>query len=135
MSSIPSGVFSLSRIHALMFLKARDDMRSICQSSDLSVLLPGPAVAQGLTERVQGTSAFLFGWADSPNQRGLAQRRKEMGWFKKMPDLQVIRADLGPQPQRRFGLTGEPELKDRQKYYPSYADVGKGLSLKARLSL
>ncbi|KAG7240496.1 hypothetical protein INR49_026780 [Caranx melampygus] len=64
------------------------------------------AVAQGLTERVLGTSAFLFGWADSPHQRGLAQRRKEMGWFKKMPDLQAIRADLGPQPQRRFGLTG-----------------------------
>ena len=64
-------------------------------------------MAQGLTERVQGTSAFLFGWADSPLQRGLAQRRKEMGWFKKTPDVQAIRPDMGPQPQRRFGLTGE----------------------------
>ncbi|XP_041806981.1 formiminotransferase N-terminal subdomain-containing protein [Chelmon rostratus] len=64
------------------------------------------AVAQGLTERVQGTSAFLFGWADSPLQRGLAQRRKEMGWFQKTPDLQAIRPDMGPQPQKRFGLTG-----------------------------
>ncbi|XP_072252636.1 formiminotransferase N-terminal subdomain-containing protein isoform X1 [Leuresthes tenuis] len=64
------------------------------------------AVAQGLTDRVQGTSAFLFGWADSPLQRGLAHRRKEMGWFKKMPDLQAIKADMGPQPQRRYGLTG-----------------------------
>ncbi|XP_059199260.1 formiminotransferase N-terminal subdomain-containing protein [Centropristis striata] len=64
------------------------------------------AVALGLTERVRGTSAFLFGWADSPLQRGLAQRRKEMGWFKKTPDLQAIRSDVGPQPQRRFGLTG-----------------------------
>ncbi|XP_070694248.1 formiminotransferase N-terminal subdomain-containing protein [Pempheris klunzingeri] len=64
------------------------------------------AVALGLTERVQGTSAFLFGWADSPLQRGLAQRRKEMGWFKKMPDLPPIRPDMGPQPQTRFGLTG-----------------------------
>ncbi|XP_068561167.1 formiminotransferase N-terminal subdomain-containing protein isoform X4 [Cebidichthys violaceus] len=64
------------------------------------------AVAQGLTERVQGTSAFLFGWADSPLQRGLAQRRKEMGWFKKTPDLQAIRPDMGPQPQKPFGLTG-----------------------------
>ncbi|XP_044073054.1 formiminotransferase N-terminal subdomain-containing protein isoform X3 [Siniperca chuatsi] len=63
-------------------------------------------VAQGLTERVQGTGAFLFGWADSPLQRGLAQRRKEMGWFKKTPDLQAIRPDVGPQPQKRFGLTG-----------------------------
>ncbi|KAL3970233.1 aldehyde reductase [Sarotherodon galilaeus] len=64
------------------------------------------AVAQGLTERVQGTSAFLFGWADFPLQRGLAHRRKEMGWFKKMPDLRAIRADVGPEPQKRFGLTG-----------------------------
>ncbi|XP_038575519.1 formiminotransferase N-terminal subdomain-containing protein isoform X2 [Micropterus salmoides] len=64
------------------------------------------AVAQGLTERVQGTSAFLFGWADSPLQRGLAQRRKEMGWFKKTPDWQAIRPDVGPQPQERFGITG-----------------------------
>ncbi|CAN9498013.1 unnamed protein product [Ophioblennius macclurei] len=64
------------------------------------------AVARGLTERVRGSSAFLFGWADSPLQRGLAQRRKEMGWFRKKPDLQVIRSDVGPQPQRRFGLTG-----------------------------
>ncbi|XP_028249621.1 formiminotransferase N-terminal subdomain-containing protein isoform X2 [Parambassis ranga] len=64
------------------------------------------AVAQGLTERVQGTSAFLFGWADSPLQRGLAHRRKEMGWFKKTPDLQTISPDIGPQPQKRFGLTG-----------------------------
>ncbi|XP_040057845.2 formiminotransferase N-terminal subdomain-containing protein isoform X1 [Gasterosteus aculeatus] len=64
------------------------------------------AVAQGLTERVRGTSAFLFGWADSPLQRGLAQRRREMGWFKKTPDLQAIRPDVGPQPQNPFGLTG-----------------------------
>ncbi|XP_029385872.1 formiminotransferase N-terminal subdomain-containing protein isoform X2 [Echeneis naucrates] len=64
------------------------------------------AVAEGLTERVQGTSAFLFGWADTPLQRGLAQRRKEMGWFRKTADLQAIRPDLGPAPQRRFGLTG-----------------------------
>uniref|UniRef100_A0A3P8RWV2 Formiminotransferase cyclodeaminase N-terminal like 1 n=1 Tax=Amphiprion percula TaxID=161767 RepID=A0A3P8RWV2_AMPPE len=64
------------------------------------------AVARGLTERVPGTSAFLFGWADFPLQRGLAQRRKEMGWFKKTPDLQDIRPDMGPQPQKRFGLTG-----------------------------
>ncbi|KAK2839455.1 hypothetical protein Q5P01_013195 [Channa striata] len=64
------------------------------------------AVAQGLTERVPGTSVFLFGWADSPIQRGLAHRRKEMGWFKNTPDLQAIRPDVGPQPQKRFGLTG-----------------------------
>ncbi|XP_029936163.1 formiminotransferase N-terminal subdomain-containing protein [Myripristis murdjan] len=64
------------------------------------------AVAEGLTQRVQGTSAFLFGWADTPLQRGLAQRRKEMGWFKKRPDMQAIRPDMGPQPQKQYGLTG-----------------------------
>ncbi|XP_017294116.1 formiminotransferase N-terminal subdomain-containing protein [Kryptolebias marmoratus] len=64
------------------------------------------AVAQALTARVPGSSAFLFGWADSPRRRGLAQRRKEMGWFQRSPELQAIRPDVGPQPQRRFGLTG-----------------------------
>ncbi|XP_056290994.1 formiminotransferase N-terminal subdomain-containing protein isoform X2 [Pseudoliparis swirei] len=64
------------------------------------------AVARGLTERVPGTSAFLFGWADSPRQRGLAQRRKEMGWFKETPDLRTIRPDVGPPPRNPFGLTG-----------------------------
>ncbi|XP_069011030.1 formiminotransferase N-terminal subdomain-containing protein isoform X5 [Embiotoca jacksoni] len=64
------------------------------------------AVARGLTERVRGTSAFLFGWADPPLRRGLALRRKEMGWFRKTPDLQAIVPDMGPRPQKRFGLTG-----------------------------
>ncbi|CAL8240779.1 unnamed protein product [Merluccius merluccius] len=64
------------------------------------------AVAQGLTERVQGSSAFLFGWADRPQQRGLAQRRREMGWFSRTPDVHAVRADVGPPPQRRYGLTG-----------------------------
>ncbi|XP_023837443.1 uncharacterized protein ftcdnl1 isoform X1 [Salvelinus sp. IW2-2015] len=64
------------------------------------------AVAAGLTERVSGTSAFFFGWADSPQHRGLAQRRKEMGWFRKNPDTGAIRPDVGPLPQKRYGLTG-----------------------------
>lgn len=67
----------------------------------------GSAIAQALTESVPGSSVFLFGWADSPLQRGLAVRRKEMGWFRKNPDLEAIRPDVGPEPQRRFGLTGE----------------------------
>lgn len=68
-------------------------------------------MARGLAERIQGTSAFLFGWADAPLQRGLAQRRKEMGWFKKKgPDLRDIRPDVGSQPIRQFGVTGESRL-------------------------
>lgn len=77
-----------------------------CPVSTSCVLASFPALARALTERINGTSAFLFGWADVPLQRGLAQRRKEMGWFKKSPDLQAIRPDVGPQPQKRFGLTG-----------------------------
>ncbi|XP_051938018.1 formiminotransferase N-terminal subdomain-containing protein [Hippocampus zosterae] len=64
------------------------------------------AVAVGLTRRVPGTSVFLFGWADAPHQRALAQRRKEMGWFKKTPDLNGVRPCVGPVPRQRFGLTG-----------------------------
>lgn len=30
-----------------------------------------------------------------------------MGWFKKTLDLQQIRPDVGTQPQRQFGVTGE----------------------------
>lgn len=64
------------------------------------------ALASELTQRVEGTSAFFFGWADTPQRRGLAQRRKEMGWFKKDPNMTSVQADLGPPPQKRFGLTG-----------------------------
>lgn len=81
----------------------------LTSSQHLCVLAWLSALARALTERVQGTSAFLFAWADVPLQRGLAQRRKEMGWFQKSPDLQTIRPDVGPQPQRRFGLTGASE--------------------------
>ncbi|XP_059932951.1 formiminotransferase N-terminal subdomain-containing protein [Gadus macrocephalus] len=64
------------------------------------------AIARGLTERVPGSSAFLFGWADYPLQRGLAQRRRDMGWFSKTPHMHAVMADFGPPPQRRYGLTG-----------------------------
>ncbi|XP_039504981.1 formiminotransferase N-terminal subdomain-containing protein-like [Pimephales promelas] len=63
------------------------------------------ALATALTERVAGTSAFLFGWADSPRRRGLAQRRKEIGWFKKVKDMSSIHPDVGPQATRRYGIT------------------------------
>ncbi|KAI2660629.1 Formiminotransferase N-terminal subdomain-containing protein [Labeo rohita] len=63
------------------------------------------ALATALTEQVTGTSAFLFGWADS-QRRGLAKRRKEIGWFKKVLDMSTIKPDVGPQPTRRYGVTG-----------------------------
>ncbi|XP_066497367.1 formiminotransferase N-terminal subdomain-containing protein isoform X2 [Hoplias malabaricus] len=64
------------------------------------------ALAAALTERVLGTSAFYFGWADVPQCRGLAQRRKEIGWFRKDTNLDTIQPDIGPQPSKRYGLTG-----------------------------
>lgn len=80
------------------------------QSETSCVLASFSALARALTQRVQGTSAFLFGWADVPLQRGLAQRRKEMGWFKKSPDLRSTTPDVGPQPRERLGLTGASQL-------------------------
>ncbi|XP_073768336.1 formiminotransferase N-terminal subdomain-containing protein isoform X3 [Danio rerio] len=64
------------------------------------------ALALTLAERVAGTSAFLFGWADSPQHRGLAQRRKEIGWFGKVLNVSNIKPDIGSQPTRRYGITG-----------------------------
>lgn len=102
LSSSPQVCFVCHALIAHMFLE-----HCVLVNYHVCVLTSvGSAVAQGLTEQVQGTSAFLFGWADVPLERGLAQRRKEMGWFKKIPDLQAIRPDVGPQPQKRFGLTG-----------------------------
>ncbi|KAI4877969.1 hypothetical protein NFI96_020737 [Prochilodus magdalenae] len=64
------------------------------------------ALAAALTERVLGTSVFLFGWADAPLRRGLAQRRREMGWFRKVRNMAAIHPDIEPQPARQYGLTG-----------------------------
>ncbi|MBN3321510.1 FONG protein, partial [Atractosteus spatula] len=64
------------------------------------------AVAVSLTERVPGTSVFHFGFADTPQQRSLVQRRKELGWFRKNPDLRAMQSDVGAMPGKRYGLTG-----------------------------
>ncbi|KAF4086714.1 hypothetical protein AMELA_G00087510 [Ameiurus melas] len=64
------------------------------------------AVGTALTERVPGTSAFFFSWADIPQHRGLAHRRKELGWFRKGSNMATVRPDVGPPPMRRYGLTG-----------------------------
>ncbi|KAF5903295.1 glutamate formimidoyltransferase-like [Clarias magur] len=64
------------------------------------------SLGTALTERVPGTSAFFFGWADNPLHRGLAHRRKELGWFRKAPDIAAVWPDIGPPPTRRYGLTG-----------------------------
>ncbi|XP_018611406.1 formiminotransferase N-terminal subdomain-containing protein isoform X2 [Scleropages formosus] len=63
-------------------------------------------LAARLTELVPGTAAFYFGSADMPLHRGLAQRRKEIGWFRKTTDLSCTQPDVGGRPQSRYGLTG-----------------------------
>ncbi|XP_048834823.1 formiminotransferase N-terminal subdomain-containing protein isoform X2 [Brienomyrus brachyistius] len=63
-------------------------------------------LAGRLTRRVPGTAAFYFGMADDPSHRGLAQRRKEVGWFRNNHDLSRVRPDVGGTPESRYGLTG-----------------------------
>uniref|UniRef100_A0A8C1KL37 Zgc:153901 n=1 Tax=Cyprinus carpio TaxID=7962 RepID=A0A8C1KL37_CYPCA len=52
------------------------------------------------------TLLLHFGWADSPQHRVPAKRRKAIGWFKKVLDMSAIQPDVGPQPTRRYGITG-----------------------------
>lgn len=109
---LPSGEFGLSGCH---YPPAH--LLTLAQLAGKLTCLFGLAVAEGLARRVQGTSAFLFGWADSPLQRSLAQRRKEMGWFKKSVDLKELRPDVGPPPQKQYGLTGELQLRHNGDTY------------------
>ncbi|XP_066940039.1 uncharacterized protein [Macrobrachium rosenbergii] len=62
-------------------------------------------LAGRLTATVPGTSAFLFGTGD-PENRGLVQRRKEVGWFRKPVRYEKLVHDLGAPPSARYGLTG-----------------------------
>ncbi|XP_069471902.1 formiminotransferase N-terminal subdomain-containing protein isoform X2 [Ambystoma mexicanum] len=64
-------------------------------------------ISQDLAALVPGCSFFLFGKADEPEERGLAQKRKDLGWFRKdTVDVEAIRPDVGGGPSRRYGLTG-----------------------------
>ena len=57
---------------------------------------------------VPGMSAFLFGSADHPKQRGLVERREEVKWFsgKQGVNYEGITYDIGRKPTSRYGLTG-----------------------------
>lgn len=79
----------------------------LCESVGLGECgLTAQDVAEGLTQRVPGTSVFLFGFADPPRYRSLVERRKELGWFKQNQDLRRVQTDLGAPPSHRYGLTG-----------------------------
>ncbi|KAK4291954.1 hypothetical protein Pmani_035251 [Petrolisthes manimaculis] len=58
-----------------------------------------------LTSSIPGTSVFLFGKADAEG-RGLVQRRKEVGWFKRPVVYHHLSHDLGSTPTPTHGLTG-----------------------------
>ena len=65
-------------------------------------------IATRLTSNIPGTSAFLFGAADRPLLRGLVERRKAVKWFRgqRQSKYDGIKADVGPDPIPRYGLTG-----------------------------
>jgi len=54
-----------------------------------------------LAREVSGIGVFFFGTADG-NRRGLAERRRELGWFKQEPKGNVDVGHPGPS----FGVTG-----------------------------
>ncbi|KAF7709873.1 hypothetical protein HF521_016723 [Silurus meridionalis] len=117
---IGEAVLSASeRAFSLIDMTAHDGIHPCMGAVDLLPLYPlgkevsledcgkeARAIGTALTERIPGTSVFFFGWADIPLHRGLAHRRKEMGWFKKGSNMAAVQPDVGPPPMRRFGLTG-----------------------------
>ncbi|KAI5628543.1 hypothetical protein C0J50_3033, partial [Silurus asotus] len=117
---IGEAVLSASeRAFSLIDMTAHDGIHPCMGAVDLLPLYPlgeevsledcgkeARAIGAALTERIPGTSVFFFGWADIPLHRGLAHRRKEMGWFKKGSNMAAVQPDVGPPPMRRYGLTG-----------------------------
>ncbi|XP_071975798.1 formiminotransferase N-terminal subdomain-containing protein isoform X2 [Engystomops pustulosus] len=63
-------------------------------------------IAEELVTQVPGCSLFLFGYADIPDMRSLADRRRSLGWFRKTLDVDTIEADIGLKPSGKYGVTG-----------------------------
>lgn len=64
-------------------------------------------ISEDLAFLVPGCSFFLFGKADKPEERSLAEKRKHLGWFRRKDfDMEGIRPDVGAVPSRHYGLTG-----------------------------
>jgi len=61
-------------------------------------------ISRKLVQAVNGSSFFFFGHADKQN-RGLIQRRKEIGWFDDSKVTSCIIPDSGKF-ESRFGITG-----------------------------
>ena len=65
-------------------------------------------IGKQITEEIPGTSVFFFGTADHPKQRGLVERRKEVGWYEGRYGVSYngINFDMGAMPTSRYGCTG-----------------------------
>ncbi|XP_077304559.1 formiminotransferase N-terminal subdomain-containing protein isoform X3 [Lithobates pipiens] len=65
-------------------------------------------IAEELVTLVPGCSVFLFGYADRPDMKSLADKRRSIGWFKKKSEIHVesLKADIGPKPSPMHGITG-----------------------------
>ncbi|XP_073407532.1 formiminotransferase N-terminal subdomain-containing protein [Dendrobates tinctorius] len=63
-------------------------------------------IAEELVKQVPGCSTFLFGYADVPEMRTLADKRRSLGWFRKKLDVDTIKADVGITPSKKSGITG-----------------------------
>ncbi|XP_069841340.1 formiminotransferase N-terminal subdomain-containing protein isoform X2 [Dendropsophus ebraccatus] len=63
-------------------------------------------IAEDLVSQVPGCSMFLFGYADIPEMRSLAEKRRSLGWFKKKSDVDIITSDVGIKLSRKYGVTG-----------------------------
>ncbi|XP_068101191.1 formiminotransferase N-terminal subdomain-containing protein isoform X2 [Hyperolius riggenbachi] len=65
-------------------------------------------IAKELVVLVPGSSIFLFGYADKPNMKTLAEKRRSLGWFKKRAETNMtsLKADLGPTTSWKHGITG-----------------------------
>ena len=64
-------------------------------------------IASEIVREVHGTSMFFFGKADQQN-RGLVERRKEVGWYKGKGGMSYegLQFDIGQPPSSQYGLTG-----------------------------
>ncbi|KAM5152603.1 formiminotransferase N-terminal subdomain-containing protein [Mantella aurantiaca] len=73
------------------------------QSGDIAT-----GISEELVTLVPSCSVFLFGYADRPDMKNLADKRRSLGWFKKKSEIHVetLKADIGPKPSQRHGITG-----------------------------
>ncbi|KAM4698334.1 formiminotransferase N-terminal subdomain-containing protein [Rhinophrynus dorsalis] len=65
-------------------------------------------IAEEVTTCVPGCSTFLFGYADEQEKKGLAEKRRELGWFRKKTEINLneLKVDVGVKPSKRYGITG-----------------------------